>query len=225
MQIFKKKWRLLASLIVLWFGFIGLSTAGNKADITTLKTEYKVGERLPIASTSTANAVTTYRKLDWDELMPADWDPMKALKGLNFSKMKDSDPRAMEALEQVRAAWKDSPIVFGLNGARIEIPGFVVPLDVNYGRVKEFLLVPYFSACIHVPPPPSNQLLHVLVPKTLTKKQQKALKSAMLIYGTISVSGTLETVSTNTSMGFASYRIKADFIEPYKPSNNLNNTR
>jgi len=223
MLILKKKWRLLALLIMLWCGFIGLSTAGNKADIKIPKTEYKVGQRLPIASTSTANAVTTYHKLNWDELMPADWDPMKALKGLNLSKMKDSDPRAMEALEQVRAAWKDSPIVFGLNGARIEIPGFVVPLDVNYDRVKEFLLVPYFGACIHVPPPPSNQLLHVLVPKTLTKKQQKALKSAMLIYGTISVSGTLETVSTNTSMGFASYRIKADFIEPYKPSNNLNN--
>jgi hypothetical protein len=226
MQILKKKWRpLLALLIVLWSGFIGLSIANNKVDVKTQKEEYKVGDRLPNKSISKANSATPYRKLNWDELMPADWDPMKALKGLDLSKLKDSDPRAMEALERVREAWKDSPIVSGLNNARIEIPGFVVPLDVNYDSVKEFLLVPYFGACIHVPPPPGNQILHVLVPKTLTKKQQKTLKQAMLIYGTISISGTLKTVSSNTSMGFASYQIKADLIEPYKPPNDLSNTR
>lgn len=226
MQILKKKWRpLLALLIVLWSGFTGLSIASNNADVKTQKKEFKVGDRLPNKSISTVNSAGAYRKLNWDELMPADWDPMKALKGLDLSKLKDSDPRAMEALERVREAWKDSPIVFGLNDTRIEIPGFVVPLDVNYDSVKEFLLVPYFGACIHVPPPPGNQILHVLVPKTLTKKQQKTLKRAMLIYGTISISGTLKTVSSNTSMGFASYQVKADLIEPYKPPNNLSDTR
>ena len=215
MLILKKRWKLLlVLLIVLASVFTGLSTASNKADVKIQKEEYKVGERLQNKSISTANSAAPYRKLNWDQLMPADWDPMKALKGLDLSKLKDSDPRAMEALEQVREAWKASPIVLDLNGARIEIPGFVVPLDVNYDRVKEFLLVPYFGACIHVPPPPSNQILHVLVPKTLTKKQQKTLKEAMLIYGAISISGTLKAVSSNTSMGFASYQVKVDLIEP-----------
>ncbi|CAH1202524.1 conserved hypothetical protein [Candidatus Nitrotoga sp. BS] len=226
MQKIKKRWRLLlALLIVLWSGFAGISIASNKADVKTQKKEYKVGDRLPNKSISTVNSAGYYRKLNWDELMPADWDPMKALKGLDLSKLKDSDPRAMEAMERVREAWKDSPIVFSLNGARIEIPGFVVPLDVNYDNVKEFLLVPFFGACIHVPPPPGNQTLHILVPKSLTKKQQKLLKRAMSTYGTISISGTLKTVSSNTSMGFASYQIKADLIEPYKPPNDLNDPR
>lgn len=212
-----KRWGLIALLML--FGILSnaISGEGNKDKSSK---SYKVGERLPTAPKAAAGASAPYRKLNWDELMPADWDPMKALKGLDLSKMQDSDPRAMEALEKVRAAWNDAPIVPELNGARVEIPGFVVPLDVDAGRVKEFLLVPYFGACIHVPPPPSNQVLHVLVPKTLTKEQQAALKNAVLMYGTISVSGTLETVSINTAMGFSSYRIKANSIDPYKTPEN-----
>jgi len=182
--------------------------------------DYKIGERLPAASTSAKHSSTSYRALDWDELIPEDWDPMEALKDLDLSLMEDSDPRAIEALEKVRAAWDDAPIVQKLNGARIEIPGFIVPLDPDPDRVREFLLVPYHGACIHVPPPPSNQVLHVLLPKTLSREQQQILKSAALMYGTISVSGTLETVFTDTSMGFSGYRIKADRVDLYKSPEN-----
>lgn len=216
-----KRWRLVVLLIL--FGVFSNAISGDRAKEKSSKT-YKVGEKLP-KSANEPNIAASYRKLNWDELMPQDWDPMKALKGLDLSKMQDSDPRAMEALEKVRATWNDAPIVPELNGAKVEIPGFVVPLDVDPDRVKEFLLVPYFGACIHVPPPPSNQVLHVLVPKTLTKQQQAALKNAVLMYGTISVSGTLETVSVNTAMGFSSYRIQANSIDPYKAPENASNSQ
>jgi hypothetical protein len=49
-----------------------------------------------------------------------------------------------------------------LNQLRVKIPGFIVPLDNRPdGRVQEFFLVPYFGACIHVPPPPPNQIVYV----------------------------------------------------------------
>ena len=48
-----------------------------------------------------------------------------------------------------------------LNGQRIRMPGYVLPLDFVDKRVTEFLLVPYVGACIHVPPPPPNQIVHV----------------------------------------------------------------
>jgi len=198
-----------ASILVV---FLGLMLSGNGHAANKDQQPYKVGERLP-AATSQPGA---YRTLNWDELMPADWDPMKALKGLDLSKMDDADPRAIKVLEQVRDTWNDAPVIPALNGARIEIPGFVVPLDVDTESVKEFLLVPYFCACIHVPPPPSNQVLHVITPKNATKEQKKALKNAVLQYGALSVSGTLEVISTETSMGFSSYRIKADVLVPYK---------
>ena len=47
--------------------------------------------------------------------------------------------------------------VAGLNGKKVAIPGFVVPLDDEDGGLAEFLLVPSPKACIHVPPPPPNQ--------------------------------------------------------------------
>ncbi|MDP2246968.1 MAG: DUF3299 domain-containing protein [Nitrosomonadales bacterium] len=209
-----KRWGLTALLVLLGLFPYAIADTGTKDKASK---DYKVGERLPAASNKPASSSIPYRALNWDELMPTDWDPMKALKGLDLSKMEDSDPRAMEALEKVRIAWNDAPVVPKLNGARIEIPGFVVPLDVDPNQVKEFLLVPYYGACIHVPPPPSNQVLHVVVPKTLTKKQQAVLKNAVTMYGAISVSGTLETVSINTPMGFSSYRLKADLLDSYKP--------
>ena len=54
-----------------------------------------------------------------------------------------------------------------LMGKRIKIPGFAVPLegDDGFENVKEFLLVPTFGACIHVPPPPPNQVIHVILDK------------------------------------------------------------
>jgi hypothetical protein len=41
------------------------------------------------------------------------------------------------------------------------VPGYMVPLEDSLNEVTEFLLVPYPGACIHVPPPPPNQLVHV----------------------------------------------------------------
>lgn len=200
-----------AITLVLVLGFASFAFSGADS-----KKDYKVGDRLPKTAPTPVASSEPYRKLNWDELMPADWDPMKALKGIDLSKMEDSDPRAMEALQTVRESWNNAPIEPKLDGARIEIPGFVVPLDVDSKSVKEFLLVPYFGACIHVPPPPSNQVLHVLTPKNLTKDQQQALRNAVLMNGTISVSGTLETAPIRTAMGFASYRLKADRVDPYK---------
>lgn len=53
-------------------------------------------------------------------------------------------------------------VVSSLNGMKIRIPGYVVPLDFNAeSKYKEFLLVPYFGACLHTPPPPPNQIIFV----------------------------------------------------------------
>ena len=56
-----------------------------------------------------------------------------------------------------------------LMGKSVKIPGFAVPLegDDGFEYVKEFLLVPTFGACIHVPPPPPNQVIHVILDKSV----------------------------------------------------------
>ncbi len=45
--------------------------------------------------------------------------------------------------------------------SRVRIGGFVVPLTDAFQDIREFLLVPDSMSCIHVPPPPSNQMLLV----------------------------------------------------------------
>lgn len=171
--------------------------------------DYKVGDRLstpaPAAAKNkpapSAPASAGYKEKTWDDLMPKNWDPMAPLKGLKLDNLKDGDPRAIEALEKIRAAWNNAPIEPALDGERIRIPGFVIPLERAGNKVSEFLLVPYFGACIHTPPPPSNQIIHVRTSKPLTN---------MRTMDTMWVSGVLHAGSIDTEMGQAGYQLKAE---------------
>lgn len=188
---------LSAVLICLLAAFAGGAAAGDQ-------TEYKVGDRLPQQSA----AKSSYKTInDWDALMPKGWDPTKDFQKLDLSKMEDSDPRAQEALQRMREAWNNAPVEPSMNGARIRIPGFIVPLEEAHHQISEFLLVPYFGGCIHVPPPPSNQIIHVFPLKPL-----KNFKSMDAIW----ISGVLEVFPSDTNMGSAGYRMKAEVVEKYK---------
>lgn len=50
-------------------------------------------------------------------------------------------------------------------GKEITIKGFMMPLDYDSKAIVEFLLMPYVPACMHVPPPPANQLILVKMKK------------------------------------------------------------
>jgi hypothetical protein len=55
-----------------------------------------------------------------------------------------------------------------LDGQMIRMPGYALPLEYVKTGVKEFLLVPFVGACIHVPPPPPNQMVFVRLGETFT---------------------------------------------------------
>ena len=148
------------------------------------------------------------RVITWEELVPKDWDPGKELKGIDLSKLDDSDPRANELLMKLQEVSNNAPTNPALNGVEVKIPGFIVPLEENKGEVTEFLLVPYFGACIHTPPPPANQILHV-------RPKQGAKFRAM---DTVWVSGKLQTVRNDSMMGVSGYQIAADSVTKYSGS-------
>ncbi|MEY3251215.1 MAG: hypothetical protein RL227_188 [Pseudomonadota bacterium] len=156
---------------------------------------------------STATATGAPRTIQWEELVPADWDPFKDFKDLNFQLLDDGDPRATALLKKMRAVWDSAPTNPKLVGQVVRIPGFVVPLEDTNDGLKEFLLVPYFGACIHSPPPPANQIIHVL-PKT----PAKGFKSM----DTVWISGRLTTPRTDSYMGVSGYRIEADAVTRYE---------
>ena len=155
---------------------------------------------------SAAPGTAAPRTIGWEVLVPADWDPMKDLKDLNFSILNDADPRAMAALAKLRAAWDNAPINPAIVGQLVRLPGYLVPLEETKDGLKEFLLVPYFGACIHSPPPPANQIVHVL-PKTAAK----GLRSM----DTVWVTGVLTGTRTDSYMGMSGYRIEATQVAPY----------
>ena len=199
-----------------WILAVGAVVAGGPLPAAALDTgsgtgrpaEYRLGERLPPAAPSPPAATQTgYKVINWDALMPANWDPMKVFKGLDLNKLSDADPRAMAALDRLRTEWNNAPAKASMNGARIRIPGFVVPLENARDQIREFLLVPYFGACIHTPPPPPNQIIHV--------NPAQPLKSEMAS-DAVWVSGVIETVRSETGMGSAGYRMRAESIVPYR---------
>jgi hypothetical protein len=148
------------------------------------------------------------REIAWAELVPKDWNPMQAYKDIDFSKLDDSDPRANEILMKMQAASDDAPSNPAMNGVDVRIPGFIVPLEEVKGEVTEFLLVPYFGACIHSPPPPANQILHI-------KPQHGARFRAM---DTVWVTGRLETVRNASMMGVSGYSMAAQSVTKYRGS-------
>ena len=49
-----------------------------------------------------------------------------------------------------------------LEGKLVKLPGFIAPVDADgAGQITEFVIVPYAGACIHVPPPPPNEMVLV----------------------------------------------------------------
>lgn len=91
------------------------------------------------------------------------------------------------------------------DGETVKVPGFMVPLEDNQKKVTQFLLVPTPQACIHVPPPPPNQMLLVDVKEGVE-----------VAYGPIWVHGRLRIKTQRTMYGDVSYGFEGFYIEPYQ---------
>lgn len=101
----------------------------------------------------------------------------------------------------------DAPVVEALNGQSVSLPGFVVPLEGDSEVITEFLLVPYFGACIHVPPPPPNQIVHVTV------KGGVPIES---LYDAIVVTGVISTETWSGEIAQVGYKMKAVGVAPFE---------
>jgi uncharacterized protein len=103
---------------------------------------------------------------------------------------------------------KMSEMLTRLNGKAIRIPGFMVPLDdMEYESVGRFLLVPDPQACIHVPPPPANQMIYVVM---------KGKKKAPVSWGMpVVLTGDLKVKSIRSQFGVVSFQIAGESVKPY----------
>jgi len=167
--------------------------------------------KAPAKSASTAAIDDSYKEISWDALVPKNWDPAKRFRKLHLGTLNDADPRAMEVLEIMKQEWDNAPTDPSLNGRKVKIPGFVVPLEEEGRAVTEFLLVPYFGACIHVPPPPANQIVHVISAKPI-----KDLRVMDAVWVTGQLKAARYSEQTPMGMGAAGYQINSIAVTPYK---------
>ena len=168
---------------------------------------YSIGERLkPAPGKAAAPAPGAAREITWDDLVPADLKPSKLLNSLNLGTLDDADPRAIEAMAKLRAEWDRAPVVQSISGQRVKIAGFLVNLESSREGVGEFLLVPYFGACIHVPPPPLNQIIHAFAERPVPDK---------VAQGPVWITGAIEVVRGDTRLAAAGYRMRDVRVEPW----------
>ena len=98
--------------------------------------------------------------------------------------------------------------VDGLDGQRIRLPGYTVPFEFGPDiEIDDFLLVPYFGACLHLPPPPPNQTIYV---RSKTPINMSDLTQAMWIEGVLRV----QTRASETAD--AAYTIELQKLTPYR---------
>jgi hypothetical protein len=158
-------------------------------------------------SPSLASASPQYEEVGWKSLTPPGWDPLKSFKDLDdFASLPDTDPRVKVLNERLRQVLDAAPIIPSMDGRLVRLSGFVVPLESTNKGLREFLLVPYFGACIHSPPPPANQIVHVRLDAPVKGFQTMS---------TVWISGPLKVARSTSGQGVSGYTMKAVAVEPY----------
>lgn len=162
-----------------------------------------------------------YTTLQWTDLMPEDdlevllnppesiydipegseYDVIPEPMALDQSALTPEEQRYYEALSSTR-------IKEEFHQQRVRIPGFIVPLEYDiHQTITSFFLVPFFGACIHVPPPPPNQIIYA--------SYERGIQLDVL-YDAFYITGTLHTELITNDLATAAYTMVVDEITPYE---------
>jgi uncharacterized protein len=181
---------------------------------------------------------TDYKTIEWTDLLPdEDLELLLNMPAIDHGDLSDEEFAQDQPVDGLRAAedylatqvenaiaqamgprstgertWEDALVSTNVraefDGAKIRLPGFVVPLEFDDDmNISEFFLVPFFGACIHVPPPPPNQIIFVSYPQGL---QLDAL------YTPFWVTGNMKVEIVENDMALSAYSMTAHSIIEYQ---------
>jgi hypothetical protein len=160
------------------------------------------GAPLPRA-VETPRSASPALQLEWKDLLPADERDQASLAPpapLHDYLLGEDGPAARQPT--------NSRVNAALDGRTVRLPGFIVPLEIDAeGRVTEMFLVPFFGACIHVPPPAPNQIVYVVLAEPLE------LGSMSDAYW---VTGRMQASSRSTRLGRSAYVVNGATTEMYR---------
>lgn len=159
-----------------------------------------------------------FNTIEWTDLMPKDdldalLNPPSYITDVEDGSFEDQISNQIQNTivaasdDRYQQALVSTHIVPEMNAQAIRLPGFIVPLEFNdQQHVTQFFLVPYFGACIHVPPPPPNQIIFV--------NYAKGLKLDSL-YDPFWISGILKTAVVENETATAAYTMQMQSFEIY----------
>ena len=159
-----------------------------------------------------------FETIEWPDLMPPEvlailLNPPEYIAEIEDGSAEDQISSQMKSAvnqseeDAYQQALVSTDVNENLDGAMIRIPGFVVPLEFDEEQtISQFFLVPYFGACLHMPPPPPNQIILVNAPKGI---QMSAL------YDPFWIEGQLSTSFQENDMATSAYAMRLHRIEPY----------
>ncbi len=160
-----------------------------------------------------------YKELEWIDLLPQEdldalMNPPQYIDEIVDGSEEDVLASQLSAAENELAGgrWEEAlvstRVVESLDGAAIRLPGFIVPLEFGEDeKVTKFFLVPYFGACLHMPPPPPNQIVYA--------EYADGLELAS-IYNPFWLEGKLATTLTENEVARSAYYMAVDRLEPFE---------
>lgn len=159
-----------------------------------------------IVADEEATASTAY-KLTWEALVPEGAEEEERLAALYEAQAARGRGIEEGGTGDVAVQIGSYNTVPAFDGQRVRLPGYTVPFEyaVN-AQITEFLLVPYYGACLHAPPPPPNQTIYVT-----TAEPIELADLAQAVW----VEGILRIVTQETALADAAYTIELDTIEAY----------
>ncbi len=145
-----------------------------------------------------------YEEVSWEDLLPAGYssDEIFSRYEDRLAELEDGSPESDTIYAEMQAEYdaNSDAINRDLDGAKVNLAGFVAPLNFDDDIITEFLLVPYFGACIHVPAPPPNQTVLVKVDEADGLNFDDS-------WGAVWVAGTLTIDPATTDLATASYTL------------------
>jgi hypothetical protein len=170
-------------------------------------------------SSNTQPGDDAFKTVEWTDLMPEEdlnalSNPPEYINEVEDGSFEDQINDQFQntintiAEDRYQQALVSTSVVSELNGESIRIPGFIVPLEFNDDQtITQFFLVPYFGACIHMPPPPPNQMIFVNYPKGLKLNA---------LYDPFWISGVLKTSLQENDMATSAYAMDMQTFESYQ---------
>jgi len=161
--------------------------------------------------TESTKPIAELIEISWEELIPADFkqpeNPFTTMSQAEIDKLMDGSAESNARIEQIEKEFYYAPTVANLDGMRVKLPAYITPLDFD-GQMKleEFLLVPYLGACLHTPPPPSNQIVHATPSEAVEVDD---------LYSPVWATGTLRVDAKKSDLAEAGYQLELENIEPY----------